>query len=179
MTPAPSGRAHDTAPRGDLSTFTVAPFVHDGVSHDVYRKGAGPAVVVIPEIPGLTPMVLGFADRVVALLRARRADPGSARRLGFDGRGRLAAQGDDLGAASLPRDRSPNGADGDGSGAGVGRRERTTSGRAVGRRPGRAGVRRSGTRRRPPHHLPSCHQEWRAGEDVDQPEHPLHAVGGR
>ncbi|MEQ1505736.1 MAG: dienelactone hydrolase family protein, partial [Myxococcota bacterium] len=64
MSPSPSGRP---APRGDLSTFAVAPFVHDGVSHDVYRKGAGPAVVVIPEIPGLTPMVLGFADRLVAL----------------------------------------------------------------------------------------------------------------
>jgi dienelactone hydrolase len=33
----------------------------------VYRKGAGPVVVVITEMPGLSPMVLGFADRVVAL----------------------------------------------------------------------------------------------------------------
>lgn len=33
--------------------------------HDVYRKGSGPAVLVIPEMPGISPMVLGFADRIV------------------------------------------------------------------------------------------------------------------
>ena len=45
----------------DHSTFT-----HDGVSHETYRKGNGPAVVVVPEIPGITPKVLEFAERVVA-----------------------------------------------------------------------------------------------------------------
>ena len=56
-----------TAPEGDLETFTVAPFSHDGATHDVYRKGDGPAVIVITEMPGISPLVLGFADRVVAL----------------------------------------------------------------------------------------------------------------
>jgi dienelactone hydrolase len=56
-----------TAPQGDLETFTVAPFSHDGATHDVYRKGEGPAVIVITEMPGISPLVLGFADRVVAL----------------------------------------------------------------------------------------------------------------
>ena len=56
-----------TAPQGDLESFTVAPFSHDGATHDVYRKGEGPAVIVITEMPGISPMVLGFADRVVAL----------------------------------------------------------------------------------------------------------------
>lgn len=46
----------------DRSTFT-----HDGVTHDVLRRGGGPAVIVIAEMPGITPKVLEFADRVVAL----------------------------------------------------------------------------------------------------------------
>ncbi|MGZ3418792.1 MAG: dienelactone hydrolase family protein [Polyangiales bacterium] len=37
------------------------------MAHDVYRKGKGPAVIVIAEMPGISPMVLGFADRVVSL----------------------------------------------------------------------------------------------------------------
>ena len=56
-----------TAPQGDLETFTVAPFTHDGATHDVYRKGEGPAVIVITEMPGISPLVLGFADRIVEL----------------------------------------------------------------------------------------------------------------
>ncbi len=56
-----------TAPEGDLATFESDSFESDGVSHPVYRKGSGPAVVVITEMPGISPMVLGFADRVVEL----------------------------------------------------------------------------------------------------------------
>lgn len=37
-----------------------------GVSHNVYRKGHGPGVVVVHEIPGITPAVLKFAEEVVA-----------------------------------------------------------------------------------------------------------------
>ena len=48
-------------PGWDHSTFT-----HDGVTHETYRKGSGPAVVVVHEIPGITPKVLEFAERVVA-----------------------------------------------------------------------------------------------------------------
>lgn len=55
------------APSGDLATFARSPFAHGGARHDVYRKGSGPAVIVIAEMPGITPMVLGFADRVAAL----------------------------------------------------------------------------------------------------------------
>lgn len=50
----------------DLEGFTRAPFAHDGSSRDVYRKGSGPAVVVMTEIPGITPAVIAFAERVVA-----------------------------------------------------------------------------------------------------------------
>lgn len=38
----------------------------DGTTHPTYRKGTGPGVVVIHEIPGLTPQVIGFAEEVVA-----------------------------------------------------------------------------------------------------------------
>lgn len=62
----------NTAPLGRLETFEKAHFTHDDpehglFAHDVYRKGVGPAVLVITEMPGISPMVLGFADRVVAL----------------------------------------------------------------------------------------------------------------
>lgn len=40
-------------------------FTHDGITHQTYRKGNGPAVVVVHEIPGITPKVLEFAERVV------------------------------------------------------------------------------------------------------------------
>ena len=35
-------------------------------THPTYRKGSGPGVVVIAEIPGITPEVVQFADEVVA-----------------------------------------------------------------------------------------------------------------
>ena len=50
-----------------LEGYTDAPFTHGGVTHQVFRKGAGPTVIVICEIPGIHPGVLEFADRVVAL----------------------------------------------------------------------------------------------------------------
>jgi len=55
------------APAGDLATYERGSFTHEGATHVVYRKGRGPAVLVITEMPGISPMVLGFADRVVAL----------------------------------------------------------------------------------------------------------------
>ncbi|SDV02961.1 Dienelactone hydrolase family protein [Microlunatus sagamiharensis] len=35
-------------------------------THPTYRRGSGPGVVVIAEIPGITPEVVAFADEVVA-----------------------------------------------------------------------------------------------------------------
>ncbi len=55
------------APDGDLGTYERGDFIDGGVRHTVYRKGDGPCVVVITEMPGISPKVLGFADRVVAL----------------------------------------------------------------------------------------------------------------
>lgn len=48
-----------------LEDFVREPFTHDGVTHHVYRKGTGPGVVVISEIPGITPEVAAFARAVV------------------------------------------------------------------------------------------------------------------
>jgi dienelactone hydrolase len=47
-----------------LDDFTRGSFSYRGVSHDVYRSGEGPAVIVIAEIPGITPSVADFARRV-------------------------------------------------------------------------------------------------------------------
>jgi dienelactone hydrolase len=44
-----------------LSDFTAAPY-----TRPVYRRGSGPAIIVIHEVPGLHPLVVDFADRLVA-----------------------------------------------------------------------------------------------------------------
>lgn len=60
-------KTYPRAPRGDLNTFVRERFDSGGIAHDVYRKGQGPAVLVLTEMPGISPMVLGFADRLVEL----------------------------------------------------------------------------------------------------------------
>jgi dienelactone hydrolase len=40
-------------------------FTHQGRSHPVYRAGAGPAVIVIHEIPGIHPGMIIFAQRLL------------------------------------------------------------------------------------------------------------------
>ena len=47
-----------------LAPYEKVSFSACGFTHDVYKRGAGPAVVVIHEIPGLHPLVVRFADRV-------------------------------------------------------------------------------------------------------------------
>ena len=50
----------------DIQGFDMAPFTYEGSTRDVYRKGNGLAVVVMTEVPGITPPVIAFAERVVA-----------------------------------------------------------------------------------------------------------------
>lgn len=50
----------------DLTSWTRGSHTADGVTHDTYRKGSGPGVIVIHEIPGMTPAVIAFAEEVVA-----------------------------------------------------------------------------------------------------------------
>lgn len=48
-----------------LADFASFAFNHMGAQRTVYRKGSGPAVVVMHEIPGITPEVTRFARYVV------------------------------------------------------------------------------------------------------------------
>jgi dienelactone hydrolase len=48
-----------------LADFEAKEFTHDGKTRTVYRAGTGPAVIVIAEMPGITPKVARFARRVV------------------------------------------------------------------------------------------------------------------
>ena len=49
----------------ELAGFTLSPFTSGGKTKDVYRAGAGPGVIVIHEVPGITPEVTAFGQRVV------------------------------------------------------------------------------------------------------------------
>jgi dienelactone hydrolase len=55
-------RGHDT-----LAEFTVRDVTFDGETRRVHVAGSGPAVIVMAEMPGITPPVADFARRVVAL----------------------------------------------------------------------------------------------------------------
>ena len=54
-----------TAPEADLSGWAREPFSAAGFTYDVYRKGAGPGVVLIPEMPGAHPGVLALGNYLV------------------------------------------------------------------------------------------------------------------
>lgn len=51
---------------GLLDSWTSGSHTADGVTHPTYRKGSGPGVIVIHELPGITPEVIAFAEEVVA-----------------------------------------------------------------------------------------------------------------
>lgn len=51
----------------NMDDFEKTTFTHDGKTRDVFRQGTGPAVIVIAEMPGITPKVLEFARRVSAI----------------------------------------------------------------------------------------------------------------
>jgi Dienelactone hydrolase family len=50
----------------DLADFQCNAFTHEGKTRNVFRKGSGPAVIVIAEFPGISPQVFDFARRVAA-----------------------------------------------------------------------------------------------------------------
>ncbi|BDZ50679.1 dienelactone hydrolase [Frondihabitans sucicola] len=54
-----------SAPESDLTGWVRSPFTGGGLTYDVFEKGSGPGVVLIPEVPGITPEVLGLADHLV------------------------------------------------------------------------------------------------------------------
>jgi dienelactone hydrolase len=49
-----------------LDGFEKSTFSAQRQTHDVYRLGSGPAIVVIHEVPGITPLVAAFARKVAA-----------------------------------------------------------------------------------------------------------------
>src|SRR5215467_15196809 len=54
-----------TSPEADLTGWTASPFTAAGFTYDVYRRGEGPGVVLIPEIPGIHPGVLALGNHLV------------------------------------------------------------------------------------------------------------------
>jgi dienelactone hydrolase len=51
----------------DLHDYERTTFSHDGKERTVFRLGTGPAVIVIAEMPGITPKVADFGRKVAAL----------------------------------------------------------------------------------------------------------------
>ncbi len=52
---------------GVLDDWILGEHTASGVTHPTYRKGTGPGVVVISEIPGITEDVIAFSEEVVDL----------------------------------------------------------------------------------------------------------------
>lgn len=48
-----------------LDGWEIGEFTAAGITHPTYRRGSGPGVIVIHEIPGITPLVTKFANEVV------------------------------------------------------------------------------------------------------------------
>jgi dienelactone hydrolase len=77
-----------TAPEADLTGWTATPFTGAGYTHDVYQKGDGPGVILIPEIPGIHPGVLGLGNHLVdngftVAMPSLFGVPGQAMSLGY------------------------------------------------------------------------------------------------
>ncbi|MFM9037622.1 MAG: dienelactone hydrolase family protein, partial [Actinomycetota bacterium] len=49
-----------------LNGWEKGSFAAAGITRDTYRKGSGPLVIVVHEVPGITPKVTAFANEVVA-----------------------------------------------------------------------------------------------------------------
>ncbi|MEM9712467.1 MAG: dienelactone hydrolase family protein [Actinomycetota bacterium] len=68
-----------------LRDFRVEPFTHDGTTREVLWQGSGPGLVIMTEMPQITPDVAAFARRMVAAgftvalpdLFGRRGEPAS------------------------------------------------------------------------------------------------------
>jgi hypothetical protein len=68
--------------------FTESPFTALGRTYPVYRRGSGPAVIVIHEVPGLTPLVAQFGREVAdagltAVLPSLFGEPGRPMTAGY------------------------------------------------------------------------------------------------
>ena len=71
-----------------LAAYTRSDFDDGRWTRPVWRRGAGPAVIVIHEMPGLHPLVIRFADRVAAagmtvFMPSLFGDPGRPVSIGY------------------------------------------------------------------------------------------------
>lgn len=55
----------DAAPGEVLAGWERSSFTAAGFTRDVFRRGTGPGVIIVHEIPGITPKVTAFANEVV------------------------------------------------------------------------------------------------------------------
>ena len=51
----------------ELDGYERTTFTHDGKERDIFRAGTGPAVIVISEMPGITPKVAEFGRQVAGI----------------------------------------------------------------------------------------------------------------
>ena len=49
----------------NLNEWSKASFTAAGITRDTYQRGTGPGIIIVHEIPGITPEVLRFANEVV------------------------------------------------------------------------------------------------------------------
>ncbi len=78
----------DDTVAGALDGWARSAFTAAGTTRDLYRKGAGPGVVIVHELPGITPAVVGFAEEVVGagftvVMPSLVGTPGRAVSLGY------------------------------------------------------------------------------------------------
>ncbi|MSO38530.1 MAG: dienelactone hydrolase, partial [Acidimicrobiia bacterium] len=74
-----------------LNDFVQTDFTSQGKSRVIYRKGTGPAVIVIQEMPGITPEVAAFGRRVAeagftAVMPVLFGEPGKPLSMGYAAR---------------------------------------------------------------------------------------------
>lgn len=73
---------------GALDGFTREPFSAEGKTRDLYRAGSGPAVIVMSEVPGITPLVAEFGRKVAdagctAVMPHMFGEPGKPASVGY------------------------------------------------------------------------------------------------
>lgn len=78
----------EAAPTGDLTSWTRSSFSHAGITHDCFEKGTGPGVILLPEVPGISPLVVDLADHLVdqgytIILPSLFGTPGRPETLGY------------------------------------------------------------------------------------------------
>lgn len=48
-----------------LRNYAAEEFTHDGTTHPVYRRGSGPGVLLMHELPGMVPQCVDLADHLI------------------------------------------------------------------------------------------------------------------